>query len=326
MATSVFTTDIGAFVEPLVDSVSQLVMSSIQGNMDDVIPCCTQISMFTIKLIHLGKDAADSVDDRDHALRIVDSIERITAKIETLVTSFERLCETRGNDEKIAFGEAAKDIGEAIDQLVVNTDKSGEVQMGAVGKQAIESAERLVAAAKGSDRQELVDAARLHADTTQRVHSTTGLVADGMSDPARKRLLQDLAGRIKSEGPTIVVAAQGAFGKGGSSALTSSSQQYITSVRRAMEAAVKPPRDESGWSKVSSVVDYVKKLVEMARKMQEAADRLYEASQKGDPEDFIAAAKEAAKTALQLVKAAEDVAEKHPDPLMRQMIDRKSVV
>ncbi len=56
--------DVQAFLEPLVDAIAQLVVASATGNMDDVLPCCTQISMYTVKLIGLGRNAAEQVLDR----------------------------------------------------------------------------------------------------------------------------------------------------------------------------------------------------------------------------------------------------------------------
>lgn len=314
--------DVGAFLEPLVDAVSNLVLSAATGNMDEVLPSCTAISMYTVKLIGIGKEAAESVWDREHALAIIDAINAMTHNVERLVSSFEALSRTASPEDKLKFGEAASAIGESIDQLVTQTDRTPEVKMKVKGNDAVKACQDLVAAAKASSQQDLIDCARAHAVAFGDAHKMASAVSEDMKDGSRARMLTELAAKVKSLGPAVVQHAQAVFGKSNADAsgLDAAAAAYITAVRRAQDAAVQPPRGTSSWSKLADTVDFVKKLVAMSKAMNDAANRLYEAAKSGNTEDFIAAARHAAETALALVKAAEEVAARHPDPVFGQMI------
>jgi hypothetical protein len=259
---------------------------------------------------------------REHALAIVDAINHITHDVETLVSSFEALASTAGAQEKLKFGEAAKQIGNSIDQLVFQTDRAPEVKMKVKGVDAIANCEALVAAAKGNSQQALIEAARSHAVSTGEAVKSTTEVSGDVRDPGRQRILAELAQRIKSEGPGVIQHAQAIFGNPNANraGLDAAANAYITSIRRAQEAAKQPRRDGTGFGKIDSSVDFMTKLINMARVMNEAADRLYEASQSGDKDAFISAARNAGETAIKLHKVADEVAEKHPDALLGQLI------
>jgi hypothetical protein len=314
--------DVALFLEPLVDAVSNLVLAAATGQMDDVLPSCTAISMYTVKLIGLGKDAAESVWDREHALAIIDAINATTHNVENLVSSFEALSRTASPQDKLKFSDAAAAIGDSLDQLVVQTDRTPEVKMKVRGNDAVQACKDLVAAAKASNQQNLIDTARAHAVAAADCHKMCASISPDMRDPTKGRMITELAAKIKSLGPAVVQHAQAVFGKSNvdASGLDNAAAAYIAAIERAQQAAKQPPRGASNWSKLADTVDFIKKLVAMAKAMNDAADRLYQAAKSGNVEDFIAAARAAAEQALALVKAAEDVANRHPDPVFGQMI------
>lgn len=123
-------TQINKLVEPLVDSLSSLVLEAIGGSMKEVSAHCAKMVEATTNLINIAQQVAINSGDEELTTEIIHSINFIADQIDGFVTSFVALSRNTQNPDFIsAFSKAAEAVGDAVNNLVSVADETSQKRM-----------------------------------------------------------------------------------------------------------------------------------------------------------------------------------------------------
>ncbi len=109
-------------VDPLVDAISQLVLAAATNSLDQVKQACEDIAKYTTEVVEIAKDDAIASNDIDVQLDATKAINDIATCIENLVVTFNKMKANPSKDTQRAFAKAAKDTGDAINNLLICAD------------------------------------------------------------------------------------------------------------------------------------------------------------------------------------------------------------
>jgi hypothetical protein len=312
--------DLSLVVEPLVDSISELVLSTITGAYENVQAACMDISDRTNKLVLIAQQVATASTDVELQMEVANAIGDIAASIENLVVSFTNLLSSSNPKTQEAFAKAAKEVGDSINKLCNATDQTSQHRIISAVKEAIESS-RIVKEAAFQGKERLVAAAQLNVEKTVRVVKVATLAAGTTADSKKKDALLDGAGRVKAGGPLLIQAAKAVCERPNDPAakqeLELKSQLLGEAYSQLINAAKLSP---SYFGKLNDTYEYIRKLIDTARELEEAASNLYTVAQNGTPAQFVEAAKIAASKALSLVNQTEAAIRLEKDPVKRQLM------
>jgi len=94
--------DISFVVEPLIDSVSDLVLSAVTSNFQNVHEICQSIADRTNRLVKIAHEAAVSSTDNETQQEVAGAINQLASAIELLVVSFTEIL--ANNNERTQEG------------------------------------------------------------------------------------------------------------------------------------------------------------------------------------------------------------------------------
>lgn len=312
--------DLTLVVEPLVDSISELVLSAVTGAFENVQACCMDIAQRTNQLVLIAQQVATSSTDVDLQMEVANAINGVAGAIEKLVTSFTQLLMNSNAKTQQDFAGAAKEVGDAINKLCSATDQTSQAKIMAAVKEARASAAQVVeAAAVGKEK--LMAVAQVNVDKTVRLVKVATVAAGATADEQKKNLLTDGATRVRTGGPQLIQAAKTVTERPGDSAAKSQLQARLGDMETAFNILVEAAKlSPTYFGKVAETYEYIKKLINAARDLEEAATNLYTVTQHGTDEEFIASAKAAASKALLLCEQAEAAARNEKDPVRKALL------
>lgn len=131
-------TEVKDIVEPLVDSLTHLIVECVTGRMKDVTNHCMKLATSTQSLVDVSREVALKSDDHDLTNEIINSINFIADQIEGLVLSFTQLIQNRDDPEYVAkFSASAQNVADAINNLVLVTDDTSPKRMSSLIRYAV---------------------------------------------------------------------------------------------------------------------------------------------------------------------------------------------
>jgi len=312
--------DLSLVVEPLVDSISELVLLSVTGAFENVQGCCMDIAERTNKLVLIAQQVATSSTDYELQMEVANAINDIALTIEKLVTAFTAILANSNPSTQKDFAAAAKDVGDAINKLCAATDETSQRKILRAVKETIESAKQVQDSAF-LGREKLLAAAQLNVEKTVKLVKIATLAAGSTADERKKRLLLEGADKVKQGGPALIQAAKNVSERpddaNNKTVLTQRSQDLTAAFTMLIDAAKLSP---TYFGKVAETYEYVRRLIEAAKDLEEAASNLYTTTQTGTAQEFIEAARIAANRALLLVEQAENAARLEKDPVKKVLI------
>lgn len=129
---------INKLVEPLVDSLSSLVLESIGGALKDVVAHGQRLGEATQNLMNFTEQVAISSGDNELTEEIVHSINFLAEQIDTFVAAFSALVQNRQDPERIkSFSRAAESVGDAVHTLVTIADETSQKRMVALTRSVL---------------------------------------------------------------------------------------------------------------------------------------------------------------------------------------------
>eukprot|EP01114_Cavostelium_apophysatum_P003519 TRINITY_DN1345_c0_g1_i2.p1 TRINITY_DN1345_c0_g1~~TRINITY_DN1345_c0_g1_i2.p1 ORF type:complete len:784 (+),score=242.09 TRINITY_DN1345_c0_g1_i2:136-2487(+) len=312
--------DLSLVVEPLVDSISELVLSSVTGAFENVQKHCMDIADRTNKLVLIAQQVATSSTDVDLQMEVANAINDVAASIEKLVISFTEILADSNPKTQEGFAAAAKEVGEAINKLCAATDETSQRKIIAAVRDAVASAKEVQESAFRG-REALLAAAQLNVDKTVRLVKVATLAAGSTADDKKKKLLLDGAEKVRAGGPALIQAAKMVSERPADGSardqLDARGAELTAAFTSLINAAKLSPMY---FGKVAETYEYVKRLIEAAQDLEEAATNLYTITQNGTTAQFVESAKLAASKALQLVNQAEEAMKMEKDPVKKRLI------
>jgi len=123
-------TQLNKLIEPLVDSLSTLVLESIGGALKDVVAHGQRLAEATQNMMTFAEQVAISSGDNELTEEIVHSINFLADQIDSFVTAFSVLVQNRQDPDRIkAFSHAAELVGDAVQNLVTIADETSQKRM-----------------------------------------------------------------------------------------------------------------------------------------------------------------------------------------------------
>lgn len=117
-------------VNPLVDSLSLLVLESVGGSLKDVSTHCIALATHTQSLVQGSQKVANETDDPEVVNEIIGNINIIADQIGALVESFTTLMKARSDPTVVSkFSKTAQNVADSINQLVTITDETSQKRM-----------------------------------------------------------------------------------------------------------------------------------------------------------------------------------------------------
>eukprot|EP01114_Cavostelium_apophysatum_P003518 TRINITY_DN1345_c0_g1_i1.p1 TRINITY_DN1345_c0_g1~~TRINITY_DN1345_c0_g1_i1.p1 ORF type:complete len:710 (+),score=216.76 TRINITY_DN1345_c0_g1_i1:136-2265(+) len=282
--------DLSLVVEPLVDSISELVLSSVTGAFENVQKHCMDIADRTNKLVLIAQQVATSSTDVDLQMEVANAINDVAASIEKLVISFTEILADSNPKTQEGFAAAAKEVGEAINKLCAATDETSQRKIIAAVRDAVASAKEVQESAFRG-REALLAAAQLNVDKTVRLVKVATLAAGSTADDKKKKLLLDGAEKVRAGGPALIQAAKMVSERPADGSardqLDARGAELTAAFTSLINAAKLSPMY---FGKVAETYEYVKRLIEAAQDLEEAATNLYTITQNGTTAQFVESA------------------------------------
>jgi len=225
-----------------------------------------------------------------------------------------------GKESQRAFAKAAKDTGDAINSLLTSTDNTYQRKIIDAVNKSNQANENLKAQAPVS-REALVKAAQNNADKTVMLVKVVNRAAESTIDKNKAHLLKSAGESVKVLGPALIQSAKALNQSPNDGSIRERVQSQHRELQTIYDKIVEYAKMTANYvGKVGDAWENAQRLLELARQMEDAANALHNAALRGNREDFMAAAKRAAQTALELIKQAELMAAQEKDPLKKKMI------
>ena len=310
--------DIPGTVELLVDAICNLVLDAVTGSLQSVKQHCEDLAQYTNKVVLLVQDVALASRDSSFQVEVTGCINDIATTIEALVVAFNAIVgQPKEPSTQKEFALCSKNVGDAINRLVVATDTSFSNKILAAVEDA-EAAASLLVASAAQGRDALMENAKASADNSLRLVKVATSCASATADTNKAKMLAQGSEALKGQSPALVVAARGVCeGSADSSQLRQAHSSLQSTFHLLREAAKIVP---SFGKRFSDAFDYVRRFLELAQDMEDAARRLVEAVRDGNPQDVVQAARRAADIAKEMIAQAERALEKEADPVRRAQI------
>ncbi len=150
--------DLSLVVEPLVDSMSELVLCGVTGTFEKVEQVCMNIAERAQKLVVqntcskiipislsqvIATQVAQSSPDEQLQMEVANALGEVALSIESLVISFNSLLISSNPTTQEGFAAAAKRVGEAINKLVVATDQTSASKVMHAVRDCLDSAKEV---------------------------------------------------------------------------------------------------------------------------------------------------------------------------------------
>lgn len=269
-------TEIKAVVEPIVDSLTNLIIECVNGSMKDVTTHCMTLAKGTESLVGISQNVALSSDDNDLTNEIINSINFISDKIEALVLAFTTLIQNRGDPEVVSkFSIAAQNVADAINNLVIVTDETSQKRLTALIRKAVQSNRALDSTLDTKNKHDLL----VNADAFLKIHSKlvdVTLKASASTQIQRKReLLKRGSDEVRETYPILESSIKQYYTTNDQAAFTA----YDSACKRIAEAykyiieACKID-EESNFAKLREIVDAIMNLIRYAKEIHQSSGDL----------------------------------------------------
>lgn len=311
-------------VSNLIDAVSNLVLCTITGEMGDIKNHCTSLAEYTQKVVLQAKNVAIASRNKETTIEITNCTNGITSTIEKLIEVFIGLVQNfKDTEAKKRFAEGAKEVGLAINELIIAADT-------AASRKVVEACENSITTQKtflqtvNNSPEDLIEAARDYGQNVLTVISSVFSASKYSADSSKSSLLSHSVDQIKPAMSELVKAAQAvnqdfydADKKNELATAYKSAHRIISDIIEA--AQIIPDFSES----INAAFDQFNKMLDLANAVKTATDSLFKGVLQGiSAEDFAAQAKYALQTTMDLIQQAMKALENEKDPVRREQIER----
>lgn len=308
-------------VEQLVEAVSNLVLSTVTGDMGDIKGHCEGIATYTDRVVLCAKDIAIASRDKETQVEVTRCINGVASSIEQLVTAFVQLIQDSSSTAaKKAFAAAARNVGIAINDLIVSADKVNSERLVRSVREAVE-AEQLLLKSVSAPPEVLMQAARHFGSTAINVKKLSSHASSGTANQNKAAMLAHLADEL-GRGTQEYIKAVNEVNKGATAENKADlAAQYKGLLRlfNDITEAAGMTADYSG--RLNAAFDQFNKMLDMAKTLKGTVADLADLVLRGcTAEEFMAAAKAAVAATAGLIQQAMKALAEEKDPIRREQI------
>lgn len=309
-------------VHQLIEAVSNLVVCTVTGEMGDIQTHCTSLAEYTNKVVLQAKDIAIAARNKETTEEITKCTNDITKEIERLINAFFSLVENFSNQEaKKNFAMTSKDVGLAINNLIIAADTAASRKVIEVCSNAKEIQQDLLRCVQG-DSSELMRVARLFGQTSLHAESQGSSAATHSADPAKSSFLSHSVAQIKDSMKEFIRLAHTINSNPddveNKNELAAQYRGLVRIFDDVIQAAEMKPDFSSN---INDAFDRFNKMLDLANAVRNATNELYEGVLNGmSLEDFNKMAKNALQTTMNLIEQALKVLANETDPIRREQI------
>jgi len=312
--------DLSKVVEPLVDSISELVLSTVTGSFSNVQSCCMDIADRTNKLVLIAQQVATSSTDVDMQVEIANSINDIASTIERLVKSFTAVLQSSNPETQHDFAAAAKDVGDSINKLCMSTDQTSQRKVMRAVMEAAQSAKKVQESAK-QGKEFLLTAAQDNVEKTVKLVKVVQLASSSTSDERKRAMLMEAANQVKTTSPALIQCSKAVM----ENPQDVNAQQNLEAKGRELAQAFSQILNASKLSpayldKVTQTYEYVKKLLESAKQLEEVVANFYNVVQTGTPQQYLEMAALVSSKAMAMAEQGDNAIRMEKDPVKKQIL------
>jgi len=318
--------NINRVIEPLVDALSQLVLETFGGSIADVMPHCVKLANATSELVDVAQQVAISAEDEQIVVEITDIINHIASQIDNLVNNFTNFVQDRTNSNLAkAFAQSAKEVGEAINALVLATDETSQKRMTALVRKAVETTKNLEDDIASGNRSKIFNTSRECHDMNQTLVEVSRRAAWATSHEQKRRLLNAGADGVSRTIPQLLDTAKLLADAPNDAVLIDQFNSFIVNLRDAYKQIIEAIKIDTGshFDRLANIVEIAVALVESAKKLQATSSNLVKAiNTQASKETIMKAAQEAKVATDEFLKYANLAAENINDLVRREVIKK----
>jgi len=309
-------------IEVLVDCISQLILAVVTDELEKVQAICNQLALSSSKVVRDIQTLAIEAKDGQLQKDITEVIGKITNAVSNLIKSLTQMLQAPGDvNRKKEFAEAAKGLGEAINDLIVVSDTSFSHKITMFVKQAIESSKVLSEVASKGGVNQLDKARNAFEVTHKNLLTTVACVVENTANTEKRNMLMSGMNSVQNNAPIATESAEALANDPNNNSkmsdLTRATRSLTVAYKTLIDAAKINPL--SYIDKVHDTMDTLEDILLLAQELEMAALALHQSSLNGS-EDFMGNAKKVAQTALKLVEEAQNSAENSQSPILKLAI------
>jgi Talin IBS2B domain len=313
---------LGEAMNPLVDALSSLILCAVSGDMAEVKQHATGVALYTNKVVEAARDIALASRDSQIQMDISKAINSVASAVETLVVAFSSFVANKSDFEcQKGFAKATKDVGDAINALVVATDETSLSKLLALVDDCKGAGNALNGAAS---RDAMVQGARALSNCLVSLLEAVSVSATQTAD-ARKAILLEEGGADSKRGVmALITAAAARHGDTPPADAVGAQRAAYAQAAGAFDKLVAAARIVPDYSKRFSDAydEAMRQLIDLANALQQFSRRLVDLL--NDPnhsrEDFLAEASRAARAAKAFLAHAERALGNIEDPGRRRQV------
>lgn len=290
-------------VEELVESTSQLILGVVNEQYASVKNSALTLASSTNKIALRVQDIALQSNDPDFQTEATDAIHHIATAIGSLVAAFTDLIQNPQQKNKHAFTVASKDVGEAINELIVVTDKATSRKLQERIKRAIEYGHRIV---KSLDDRDAITELR---NENKEILETSALIIRHAADPIKRKKIFNASHQVQDESIDFLKIVIANYNNGVKTLSTKSF--YDTALYVSYENLLNA---SSGHrldyiQKIHETVAYIRELLELTENLKLSVlahknfvEKLLDKRSELDKPSFVASAKKVANDTIKLLE------------------------
>lgn len=273
-------------LEPLVEALSQLVLSTVTGQLVDVQQHCVNMANSTNDIVQIAKKVALQSEDEALIVEITDAINDIAGNINVFVTSFTKVITNKEDvDAAKSFADSAKILGDAINTLVIITDETSQRRMITLVRNAINAMKNLektlgkypqMGAVNGASRESTL--------MNNKLVEVSGRASVSTSNSQKRSLLDEGSERVRALNPKVVAVAKSIVESPHNQTIRNEFRDLANKLSEGYSLIIKAVKLEADghMEGLWDTLDYLTKLLDNAKNLQKWASELLDGCLKDD--------------------------------------------
>ena len=290
--------------------------------MGDIKIHCESLAENTQKVVLQAKEIAIEAKHKETTKDITNCTNSITDSIEKLIEAFLILFQNfNDNNGKKKFAEASKDVGMAINQLIIAADTAASRKVIEACNTAKEQQQNVLRNISGSQEQ-LMNICREFGQNSLFAVSKGSSAAIHSADSSKSSLLSHSCGQIKESMKDFIKIAHTVQQDPSNSENKNELAAQYKGLNRIFSDMIDAANIKPDFSdNINDAFSRFNKMLDLAKAVREATSALYDGVLNGiSLEDFQRMAKAALQTTMDLIAQAQKVLDAEKDPIRREQI------
>ena len=215
-------------IEPLVDSLAQLILCASTCDLSNVESTCQNIQLHTTSVVEAAANFAVKLKNKEMQKELTLAINKACTVLEALLPSFIGHLQCGGKDTKIAreYAENAHNFGNAVNEILVISDLTGFQRCITLINEAIKASRRIhksIGERRGNVSDGLQDLEGLNAE----LQAATQKASSSCSKSSKRNAIDARSDDVNTQTFKYITLANKCAQRGGSEELDGASETLI---------------------------------------------------------------------------------------------------